>query len=127
MTVYSKDDSCEWDDQKNILNIRKHHISFEVASRVFYDPLFLEIEDVEHSDTEERFQGFGNIDGIAIVTVFYTERCSDGKERHRLISARGLDKEEKKAYEEFFPNLYMEFFKIMHGCTLNLIDIVATK
>ncbi len=101
MTVYSKDDSCEWDDQKNILNIRKHHISFEVASRVFYDPLFLEIEDMEHSDTEERFQGFGNIDGIAIVTVFYTERCSDGKERHRLISARGLDKEEKKAYEEF--------------------------
>ena len=104
MTVHSKDDSCEWDDQKNTLNIKKHHISFEVASKVFYDPLFLEIEDSVHSEEEDRFQGFGNINGITIVTVFYTERCSDGKERHRLISARGLDKEEKKAYEEFIKS-----------------------
>ena len=101
VTVYSKDDLCEWDDQKNLLNIKKHHISFEVASKVFYDPYFLEIEDGGHSENEERFQGFGNIGGITIGTVFYTERCSDGKERHRLISARGLDQEERKAYEEF--------------------------
>ena len=104
MTVYSKDDTCEWDDQKNLLNIKKHHISFETASKVFLDPYFLEIEDEEHSDGEERFQGFGNIGNIAIVTVFYTERCSDGKERHRLISARGLDREERKAYEEFIKS-----------------------
>ena len=104
VTVYSKDDLCEWDDQKNFLNIKKHHISFEVASKVFYDPFFLEIEDFEHSELEERVQGFGKINGLAIVTVFYTERCSDGKERHRLISARGLDKEERKAYEEFIKS-----------------------
>ncbi|MBO4394002.1 MAG: BrnT family toxin [Spirochaetales bacterium] len=104
MTVYSKDDTCEWDDQKNLLNIKKHHISFETASKVFLDPYFLEIEDEEHSDGEERFQGFGNIGNIVIVTVFYTERCSDGKERHRLISARGLDHEERKAYEEFIKS-----------------------
>ena len=104
VTVYSKDDLCEWDDKKNLLNIKKHHISFEVASKVFYDPFFLEIEDCEHSEKEERFQGFGNIGGITVVTIFYTERCSDGKERHRLISARGLDKEEREAYEEFIKS-----------------------
>ncbi|MBR4427100.1 MAG: BrnT family toxin, partial [Spirochaetales bacterium] len=32
---------CEWDDQKNLLNIKKHHISFETASKVFLDPYFL--------------------------------------------------------------------------------------
>lgn len=104
MAVYSKDDTCEWDDQKNLLNIKKHHISFETASKVFLDPYFLEIEDEENSDGEERFQGFGSIGDITIVTVFYTERCSDGKERHRLISARGLDREERKAYEEFIKS-----------------------
>ncbi len=101
MTVYSKDDTCEWDDEKNLINIRKHHISFETASKVFLDPFFLEIADKEHSFEEERFQGFGNINGIVVVTVFYTERCSDGKERHRIISARGLDPQERKAYDEF--------------------------
>ena len=101
MTVYSKDDTCEWDDQKNLINIRKHHTSFETASKVFLDPFFLEIPDEDHSEQEERFQGFGTVGSITIITVFYTERCSDGKIRHRLISARGLDKEEREAYEQF--------------------------
>ncbi len=104
MTVYSKDDTCEWDDQKNLINIRKHHISFETASKVFLDPYFLEILDEGHLENEERYQGFGNVGGIAILTVFYTERCSDGKVRHRIISARGLDREERKAYEEFIKS-----------------------
>ena len=104
MTVYSKDDTCEWDDEKDLINRRKHHIGFETASKVFLDPFFLEIPDNDHSDSEQRFQGFGNIGGFAIVTVFYTERCSDGKERHKLISARGLDREEKRAYEQFIKS-----------------------
>lgn len=104
MTVFSSDDTCEWDSEKNLINIKKHNLSFETASKVFLDPLFLEIADEEHSETEQRYQGFGNINGIAVVTVFYTERCSDGKERHRLISARGLDPQEKKAYDEFIKS-----------------------
>ena len=39
MTVYSSDDSCEWDSEKDILNKNKHHLSFETASKVFHDPL----------------------------------------------------------------------------------------
>lgn len=104
MTEYSLDDTCEWDSEKNLINIKKHHLSFETASKVFLDPFFLEIEDTKHSKDEPRYQGFGNINGIAIVTVFYTERSSDGKERHRLISARGLDPQEKKAYEKFITS-----------------------
>jgi len=106
MTVYSKDDLCEWDDNKNDLNKKKHHISFETASKIFYDPLYFEIPDEEHSSLEEeRFQGFGNINGIAVVTVFFTERCSDGKNRHRLISARSLDPMEKIAYDKFIESI----------------------
>lgn len=71
MTVFSSDDTCEWDSEKNLINIKKHHLSFETASKVFLDPLFLDIADEEHSKTEQRYQGFGNINGIAVVTVFY--------------------------------------------------------
>lgn len=39
MTVYSSDDCCEWDSEKDILNKNKHHLSFETASKVFHDPL----------------------------------------------------------------------------------------
>ena len=102
MTVYSSDDSCEWDSEKDILNRSKHGLSFETASKVFCDPWFVEIPDDIHSTLEEEhFQGFGTINGIAIVTIFYSERCSDGKLRHRLISARRLDSLEKKAYENY--------------------------
>ena len=38
MTVFSSDDACEWDSEKNLINIKKHHLSFETASRVFLDP-----------------------------------------------------------------------------------------
>ena len=96
--------SFEWDDEKNKINIQKHHLSFETASKAFYDPYFLEIEDKTHSETEQRYQGFGNINGIAVITLFYTERCTDGKERHRIISARGMDPQERKAYEQFIKS-----------------------
>ena len=33
--------SFEWDDDKARANLKKHHISFELATRVFLDPLAL--------------------------------------------------------------------------------------
>ena len=106
MTVISKDGNCEWDEEKDLINRKKHHISFELASKVFYDPLFLEIEDESHSQEELRHQGFGNINGIAIITVFYTERAADGKTRHRLISARALGPKEKEEYEKYIRSFF---------------------
>ena len=106
MTVISKDGNCEWDEEKDLINRKKHHISFELASKVFYDPYFLEIEDETHSETEQRYQGFGNINGIAVITVFYTERSADGKIRHRLISARALGPKEKEEYEKYIRSYF---------------------
>jgi uncharacterized protein len=45
----------EWDETKNSYNISKHHISFEEAKTVFYDPLARIINDPEHSNSEDRF------------------------------------------------------------------------
>lgn len=44
-----------WDENKNALNIRKHGITFEEASTVFYDDFAIEFDDPDHSIEEERF------------------------------------------------------------------------
>ena len=45
----------EWDDKKNLLNQKKHGVSFEEAATVFSDPLELTVSDPEHSISEQRF------------------------------------------------------------------------
>lgn len=45
----------EWDENKNIINKKKHKISFEEAQTVFYDEEALLINDPKHSQEEERF------------------------------------------------------------------------
>ncbi len=36
---------CEWDEAKDLSNQRKHGVSFEEASKVFYDPLHISVKE----------------------------------------------------------------------------------
>ncbi len=45
--------SFDWDDNKNKINISKHHVSFEEASTVFYDENALVRDDPDHSEAED--------------------------------------------------------------------------
>jgi len=47
--------SFERDEKKNLLNKKKHGISFEEAQTVFIDEHGLLIHDPDHSDEEDRF------------------------------------------------------------------------
>ena len=86
----------EWDDRKNKTNIKKHGISFEEASSVFFDEDALIISDESHSQKEERF----------IMIVFYYKfnllvvcHCYRQNESIiRIISARKATKNERKEY-----------------------------
>lgn len=42
-----------WDEDKNSANIAKHGLSFEIASKVFDDPYYIEIYDSDHSVEED--------------------------------------------------------------------------
>jgi uncharacterized protein len=44
----------EWDDKKAAANLKKHHISFDLAITVFDDPSALIAEDPKHSKVENR-------------------------------------------------------------------------
>ena len=45
----------EWDDAKAAANLEKHGVSFEEASSVFADPLYIDFYDPEHSAEEHRY------------------------------------------------------------------------
>jgi uncharacterized DUF497 family protein len=42
----------DWDENKNVLNKKKHKIAFEEAKTAFYDPAALLIHDPDHSEDE---------------------------------------------------------------------------
>ena len=86
-----------WNSSKNRANQRKHRLSFEMAQRVFDDPLLL--SRLDQRSGEERWQSIGLIDGVAVVVV-HTWLEGEGQEAMgRIISARKATKHEKKAYE----------------------------
>ena len=45
----------EWDNDKAVANLRNHKVSFDEAKTVFADPFSITIDDVEHSNDEDRF------------------------------------------------------------------------
>lgn len=77
------------------INLKKHHIDFETAVRVFLDPDKLEQYDNSHADEEERWKVIGMV-YPAILIVIYTERGDCG-EIIRIISARKANEKERQA------------------------------
>ena len=80
----------EWDDKKNLGNIKKHKISFETARLVFNDPM--RIERVQYVNGEERYETIGRVGDV--IVVVYTLRG----EVHRLITARPAERIEEEEY-----------------------------
>ena len=93
------DISFEWDETKANANVRKHGISFEVAARVFADPLAVSGQDRIESG-EHRWQTIGMVDGYLLVLVAHTVWHNDDTEVIRIISARRANKQERKHYEQ---------------------------
>lgn len=92
----------EWDDEKNLRNLRIHGIMFEDAVRVFNDPFLLEKYNVRHSSEEEdRFIGIGRLKTFFVTFVSYTDR----KGKSRMISARKATGKEVKEYERHRKSL----------------------
>jgi hypothetical protein len=58
---------------KNILNKKKHNISFEEAQYAFSDSKRIIAKDLEHSESEARYYCFGKI-SKNVVTVRFTYR-----------------------------------------------------
>jgi len=85
-----------WDENKNQENIKKHHVSFEEAETVFYDPNGKLIDDPDHSDNEDRFIILGLSKMLKLLVVCHCYKEND--ETIRIITARKATKKEVKYY-----------------------------
>lgn len=45
----------EWDEEKDKENLSKHNVSFSLAQYAFLDHRLIIVEDIDHSDEENRF------------------------------------------------------------------------
>lgn len=90
----------EWDPSKAESNLRKHKISFEVATRAFADP-FARVEQDRMENGEYRWQTLGWVEGHLLLLVAHTVRDDeDGTEIIRIISARRAEPKERTRYEK---------------------------
>jgi uncharacterized protein len=89
----------EWDARKAESNFQKHGITFEDATRAFDDPFAVSERDrIENG--EERWRTVGMVDGCMLVLVAHTVRNeNESAEIVRLISARQVDRKERRRYE----------------------------
>lgn len=85
-----------WDDRKAEQNLKKHKVSFEEASTVFFDENAIEFFDPDHSADEDRFLMLGVSCQLRLLVVSYCFR-REGKQI-RIISARRATTKERKAY-----------------------------
>ncbi len=90
----------EWDSKKAKSNEDKHGVSFEEASRAFFDPGGLDGEDLAHSVKEERRYRLAQSVAGNLLVIVYTIRSHDREKTIRLISARLANRKEKTRYQE---------------------------
>ncbi len=86
----------EWDEVKASTNQKKHGISFTEASEVFNDEFSSCISDPDHSYEEQRYLLFGVSSKGSYLVVSFTET----EDVIRIISARRMTHQERKAYEQ---------------------------
>ena len=88
-----------WDPAKAAKNLRKHGISFDLATTVFVDPLMLSIRD-DYTEFEERCVTVGEAQDRRLLVVSYTrDETADGSTSVRVISARPATPKERQRYE----------------------------
>jgi hypothetical protein len=89
----------EWDEAKNLENIRKHQIDFEDVYKIFDSPMLIEVDE-RFDYGEERWFGIGFL-GNGVAVVVWTEKQGNVI---RIISARKANRYERKKFEQYLTD-----------------------
>ena len=91
-----------WREDKNLSNRRKHGIGFEIAVRVFLDPLHLSVRD-RIEGGERRWQTLGRVGDVTVILVAHTVEEKGSADEPvdviHIISARRATRKERMRYE----------------------------
>jgi len=86
----------QWDEANIDKNLLKHNVENWECEQIFFNEPLIILDDPTHSLSEKRWAAFGKTDADRLLTVIFTRR---GK-LLRVISARDMNRKERKYYEE---------------------------
>jgi uncharacterized protein len=92
-------DNCngfEWDEGNSLKNWLRHQVTQGECEQVFFNEPLVVFNDVKHSQKEQRWFLLGKTDGGRYLYLVFTIR----KNLIRVISARDMNKNERKIYNE---------------------------
>jgi len=89
----------EWDPDKARRNLSKHRVSFELAMRVWDDPLHVIVPD-RFEAGEQRWHAIGLVGAAAILVVVHAYPLAHDEERIRIVGARKATPHERRRYEQ---------------------------
>ena len=86
----------QWDEGNIDKNLLKHRIQNWECEQIFFNEPLIILDDPKHSVSEKRWAAFGLTDAGRFLTVIFTKRIK----LLRVISARDMNRKERKFYEK---------------------------
>ena len=86
----------QWDRGNIDKNLIKHNVKNWECEQVFFNRPLLVLDDPKHSVSEKRWAAFGKTDADRFLVVIFAKRNN----LIRIISARDMNKRERKFYDE---------------------------
>lgn len=86
----------EWDFGNIDKNYKKHDVSNQEAEEVFNNKPIILFSDTKHSQSEIRYLVWGQTNNQRKLAIIFTSRNN----QIRIISARDMNKKERRRYEE---------------------------
>jgi uncharacterized DUF497 family protein len=86
----------EWDKGNSEKNWIRHRVTQGECEQVFFNEPIIVSNDEKHSQTESRWFLLGRTDSEKLLFIVFTVR----KKMIRVISARDMNKKERKNYNE---------------------------
>jgi uncharacterized protein len=86
----------DWDEGNREKNWASHKVSTAECEMVFFNRPLIILDDSKHSESESRYYAFGKTNPGRTLLVVFCKRRS----KIRVISARDMNRKEKKFYED---------------------------
>jgi uncharacterized protein len=86
----------QWDEGNIDKNLLKHQVQNWECEQIFFNEPLIILDDPKHSLSEKRWAAFGQTDAFRLLTIIFTKR----EKLLRVISARDMNRKEKKFYEK---------------------------
>ena len=94
--IFEQFSGFQWDRGNIDKNLIKHNVENWECEQVFFNRPLLVLDDTRHSVSEKRWAAFGKTDAGRFLVVMFTKRGN----LIRIISARDMNKRERKFYNE---------------------------